>query len=118
MHQIRHEKIGEQYRRLAVGCLIIKHRLNISNREVIDTLQENIYLQYFVGFRKFKKERAFDPSLFVELKKRMGNKQYDMMNRTIIEITERRREKRGGKTTKSKKGKPPKEGETPSRKGN
>lgn len=70
--------------RLAVGSLIIKHKLGLSDREVIETLKENIYLQYFVGFKRFKKESAFDASLFVELRKRMGVKNFDLMNQAII----------------------------------
>ncbi len=54
--------------RLAVGSLIIKHRLNLSDREVISMIQENIYLQYFLGFQSFQKEPAFDSSLFVHLR--------------------------------------------------
>jgi IS5 family transposase len=88
--------------RLAVGCLIIKHRLNISDREVIQSLQENIYLQYFVGFQKFKKEPAFDASLFVHLRKRMGIEAFDAMSQEIIKISEgikqqKKSRKKGGK---------------------
>jgi hypothetical protein len=75
--------------RLAVGSLIIKHRLNLSDREVISTIQENIYLQYFVGFHKFQKEPAFDPSLFVHLRKRLGKEAFDEMTQEIIKISER-----------------------------
>lgn len=84
--------------RLAVGSLIIKHKLTASDREVIEMLKENIYMQYFVGFTGFQKEAAFDPSLFVELRKRMGKEQYDLMTQEIIKVLEE-------KTTKTKKGK-------------
>lgn len=75
--------------RLAVGSLIIKHRLNISDREVISMIQENIYLQYFVGFHSFKKEPAFDSSLFVHLRKRLGTAAFDEMTQLIISTSER-----------------------------
>jgi len=74
--------------RLAVGSLIIKHKLGISDREVIETLKENIYLQYFVGFKGFRKEAAFDSSLLVELRKRMGAEKFDLMNQEIINRSE------------------------------
>ena len=80
--------------RLAVGSLIIKHRLNISDREVISMIQENIYLQYFVGFHKFKKEPAFDSSLFVHLRKRLGSAAFDEMNQLIISVSERMKSKK------------------------
>ena len=74
--------------RLAVGSLIIKHKQGISDREVIEQLKENIYLQYFAGFKGFKKESAFDASLFVELRKRMGSDEFDEMSRKIIDKSE------------------------------
>lgn len=90
--------------RLAVGSLIIKHRLKISDREVIETLKENIYLQYFVGLREFRKEAAFDASLFVTLRKRMGAEEFDRMNQEIIKLSEEiKKRKKGGGGTKNKK---------------
>jgi len=88
--------------RLAVGSMIIKHRLNISDREVIQTLQENIYLQYFVGFHRFNKEQAFDASLFVHLRKRLGTKAFDEMTQTIISVSEGRETIKDKPTDKTK----------------
>jgi IS5 family transposase len=86
---------------LAIGSLIIKHRLNISDREAIKQLQENIYLQYFVGFHSFKKEKAFDPSLFVHLRKRLGSEAFDEMNQSIILASERLKKKKPSKKSTS-----------------
>ncbi|HHH54086.1 MAG TPA: IS5 family transposase [Bacteroidetes bacterium] len=85
--------------RLAIGSLIIKHKLQLSDREVVESLKENIYLQYFVGFRSFQKKAAFDASLLVHIRKRMGKKQFDLMNEEIIRVSE----KISSKTQKSKK---------------
>ena len=38
--------------RLAIGALIIKHKLKLSDREVVDTIRENVYIQYFVGYTR------------------------------------------------------------------
>jgi IS5 family transposase len=70
--------------RLALGALIIKHRLKLSNREVVATIQENVYIQYFVGFTEFQVEAAFDPSLLVSLRERMGAEKFDRMSQLII----------------------------------
>lgn len=88
--------------RLAVASLIIKHKLGLSDREVIETIKENIYLQYFVGFHGFRKEAAFDASLLVELRKRMGAAEFDNMSREIINRSEEVMKKSQGK----KKAKP------------
>jgi hypothetical protein len=58
--------------RVALGALIIKERLGTSDRETVAQIQENPYLQYFLGFREFKMTRPFDPSLFVQFRKRLG----------------------------------------------
>jgi len=71
--------------RLALGSMLIKHVKGLSDREVIEAIQENIYLQYFVGFCSFNPEPAFDPSLMVTLRERMGEKEFDKMNDLIIQ---------------------------------
>ncbi|VAW21852.1 hypothetical protein MNBD_BACTEROID01-2226, partial [hydrothermal vent metagenome] len=81
--------------RLAVGALIIKHRLRLSDREAIETIRENIYLQYFVGFKKFTTKPAFDASLFVGLRKRMGADKFDQMNVEIIKLSENKKKDSG-----------------------
>jgi transposase, IS5 family len=70
--------------RLVIGVLIIKHILKLDDREVLATLQENIYLQYFVGFHSFQTKIAFDPSLLVTLRKRMGMSDFDEWSLEII----------------------------------
>lgn len=80
--------------RLAIGALIIKHKLGLSDREVVATIQENIYIQYFVGFSSFRPEAAFDPSLFVEMRKRMGAERFDQMSERII-VTAQGDDKKG-----------------------
>lgn len=38
------------FSRLALGILIVKEKLGLSDRETVDALRENPYLQYFVGY--------------------------------------------------------------------
>jgi transposase, IS5 family len=70
--------------RIVIGSFIIKHKYKISDIETIEMLRENIYLQYFCGLNVYHPEPLFDPSLFVELRKRMGIKIFEKFNRTII----------------------------------
>ena len=35
--------------RMALGALIIKEKLRISDRETVEQIRENPYLQYFIG---------------------------------------------------------------------
>ena len=74
--------------RLAVGSIIIKHRLNITDKELALLLQENIYLQYFVGFHNFQESKSFETILFVNLHKYLGAKLFDELTQSIIELSE------------------------------
>jgi len=40
--------------RLALGALIIKERLGVSDEEAVEQIRENPYLQYFLGFHEFR----------------------------------------------------------------
>ena len=54
--------------RLVIGAVIIKHKLCLSDREAVAQIQENPYLQYFVGLPGYQMEPPFAPSLFVEIR--------------------------------------------------
>ena len=50
-------------------------------------IEENIYLQYFIGYSSFSPDPPFDPSLFVEIRKRLGDEQIIAINEKIIAIS-------------------------------
>jgi hypothetical protein len=58
--------------RVVIGAVIIKHMLNISDRETILQIQENMFLQYFLGYSSFTNEAPFSPSLFVLIRERLS----------------------------------------------
>ncbi len=70
--------------RIAIGAMVIKHKLKLSDRETIATIQENPYMQYFLGLDQFHANPVFDPSVFVDLRKRMGEDTFDDFNEIII----------------------------------
>ncbi len=74
--------------RLVIGAVIIKHKLCLSDRETVAQIQENPYLQYFVGLPGFQKEAPFNPSLFVAIRKRMGQSVFDAFQSAIIDVIE------------------------------
>ena len=84
--------------RVVIGSLIIKHLCDLSDRETVLQIQENMYMQYFVGFSSFSDEEPFDPSLFVEFRKRLGMEQINAINDKILQLYTHKNEK----TTKSK----------------
>lgn len=70
--------------RVVIGALIIKHIEAKDDRGTIDAIKENPYMQFFLGFDHFSSEPVFDPSLFVHIRKRLGNEDFDRMNQVII----------------------------------
>lgn len=70
--------------RTVIGALIVKHRLCLSDRDTVDQIAENLYIQYFCGFKSFQTGRPFDPSLLVDIRKRMGAQKFDAFNDVII----------------------------------
>jgi IS5 family transposase len=58
--------------RIILGAVIIKHMLNLSDRETILQIQENMFMQYFLGYSTFTNDAPFSPSLFVAIRERLS----------------------------------------------
>ena len=58
--------------RTALGALLIKERLGLTDRETVEAIQENPYLQFFIGLEEFTQDKPFDASLMVDFRKRFG----------------------------------------------
>jgi len=74
--------------RLVIGAVIIKHKLCLSDRETVAQIQENPYLQYFVGLPGYQMEAPFVPSLLVEVRKRMGQSVFEVFQSAIVDAVE------------------------------
>lgn len=77
---------GNKPARMIIGALLIKHKMNLSDEETILAIQENPYMQYFVGLSEFTDKPVFDPSLFVTIRKRLGNNDFNDMSITLLKI--------------------------------
>ena len=64
---------GNKPARVIIGALLIKHKMNLSDRETIQMISENPYMQYMLGLPEFTTRPVFDPSLFVTIRKRLGD---------------------------------------------
>jgi hypothetical protein len=94
--------------RLVIGAIIIKHKLCLPDEEVIPTIQENPYLQYFLGFSEFTHERAFDPSLFVTIRRRLSQESFEEMTHAFLAAVAEVEQKRSAPQKKmSGRKKPP-----------
>jgi len=79
--------------RLAIGAVIIKHKLCLSDRETVAQIQENPYLQYFVGLTGYQMDAPFAPSLLVEIRKRMGVSVFEVFHGAIIDAVDQAKAK-------------------------
>ena len=58
--------------RTALGALIIQTKFQYSDRELVEQITENTYLQYFIGLPGYQEEPPFDPSTMVLFCKRIN----------------------------------------------
>ncbi|WP_425277202.1 IS5 family transposase [Salinispira pacifica] len=49
--------------RTALGALIIKEKLGITDEETVEQIRETPYLQYLIGMQGYQDEAPFDPSM-------------------------------------------------------
>lgn len=96
--------------RTILGALIIKHKEGLSDQGTIEMIQENIYMQFFVGLKGFQTEKIFDSSLFVTIRKRLGEDTFDELNRYLIKNLSSRRDKTNEKKKNDQDDLPPNKG--------
>jgi len=70
--------------RMALGALIIKEKLNISDDETVEQIRENPYLQYFIGLEEYQNKAPFDPSMMTHFRKRINLEMVCALNEKII----------------------------------
>ncbi|MEH2304441.1 IS5 family transposase [Nostoc sp.] len=80
------EKMGAPAKsfRMALGALIIKEKLGISDRETVEQIKENPYLQYFVGISSYINEAPFDPSMLVHFRERINAELVNKINQQMV----------------------------------
>jgi len=88
LSKLKNKKLGADSinPRVALGALIIKHLHDFSDRETVLQIQENVYMQYFIGFSSFSTQAPFDASLFVEFRNRLGLEEINKINEKIVKI--------------------------------
>jgi len=72
--------------RIALGALIIKERLGLSD-------EENPYLQYFLGYQSYQKEAPFEASMMVHFRKRLGMEDLNWVQERIAQRSQKKQDK-------------------------
>ena len=69
---------------MALGALIIKARLRLTDEELVEQIKENPYLQLFIGLKAFQDSAPFDPSMMVYFRKRLPEAVINDCNERIV----------------------------------
>lgn len=78
--------------RIAIGTVIIKHMCSLSDRETVDQISENMYMQYFLGFSSFTNQKPMDASVLVDIRNRLGLDQVEQINQLIYKLREKEKD--------------------------
>ncbi|MDO4476307.1 MAG: IS5 family transposase [Lachnospiraceae bacterium] len=75
--------------RMALGALIIQQKYQFSDRELVEQITENPYLQYFIGLPGYQEEPPFDASTLVLFRKRISQKMLMEVNEAMLASPEK-----------------------------
>lgn len=90
--------------RMALGALIIQTKFQYADRELVEQITENPYLQYFIGLSGYQEEAPFDASTLVLFRKRITMEMIQEANDYVLSHK------------KDDDGKPPASGSSPEEK--
>ena len=75
--------------RVAVGSILIKHLKSLADEDTIEEIRENPYLQYFLGYDAYRYDPPFTPSLFVTIRRRLGDVRFEELTRELVSYIEK-----------------------------
>jgi len=76
--------------RIVIEAMIVKHKLKPDHLETMETIRENMYMQYFHGLKAYVNEYVFDPSFLTTIRNRLGADMFNAMTRQIILRSEKK----------------------------
>ena len=86
--------------RMALGSLIIKEKLGTSDRETVEQIKENPYLQYFIGQTHYSNDEPFDASLLVRFRERIKVNLVNKINERMVKKSQEEAEEEAKKKLK------------------
>ena len=69
--------------RIAFGAIFIKEFCRLTDEGTVQEIQENSYMQYFLGLHEFQTEPLFDPSMMVHFRKRFPVEEVAKINEYV-----------------------------------
>lgn len=70
--------------RMVLGALIIQKKYGYSDRELVEVITENPYLQYFIGLPGYQETPPFDASTLVSFRRRIDIDMTMVMNEILL----------------------------------
>jgi len=82
---------------MALGALIIKEKLGLSDMETVEQIKEGSYLQYFIDLESFQYEAPFDASMLTHFRKRLKHADLTALQEELLQrhLEEDRRKAKG-----------------------
>ena len=102
---------------MALGAVLIQKKTGLSDRELVQTIMENPYMQFFIGLPGFSYDQPFAPSLMVEFRKRLTSEIIDEINELIIEYNAPEDDHKDNNTSNPKTGSDQEDQNKPENKG-
>ncbi|MBL7006730.1 MAG: transposase [Spirochaetia bacterium] len=75
--------------RMALGAVVLQKLLGVSDREIVELITENHYMQYFIGLEAYQDAAPFAASLLVQFRRRLG----DEVVKAVFKIIHKRMRK-------------------------
>ena len=69
---------------MAFGALIIKANLGLTDEKLVEQIEENPYLKFFIGLEGFQYSAPFDPSIMIYFRKRLPVSVVNDCNERIV----------------------------------
>ena len=76
--------------RMVLGALIIQTKFQYSDRELVEQITENPYLQYFIGLPGYQEEPPFNSSTLVLFRKRINAQMIAEANEYMLSSPKKR----------------------------
>jgi len=93
--------------RMAFGALILKEKLGVTDRELVEQITENPYLQSFLVLSAYQDKPPFHDSMLTHFRKRFRQKSLEKINEAIA-LKAKKMEEKAEETLKSDDDPPPK----------
>lgn len=75
--------------RLALGSLIVKEHMQLSDVDTVQLIRENPYIQYFLGYPEYHYDLSLDASLLTHFRKRFPADVIAQVNQWVVEAVMR-----------------------------